>query len=406
MRCLVLCAALFAAGVPRVVGAQSISLTESDALARLSVDSPRVRAIRAAIDVARADVIAAGRRPNPVVSVNRESVAGVTEYLTTVTLPLSVSGQRGFQIQAASALVAAEEARANETLRQARAALRTAFSDLNAAQTRERELTAARDRLRDLAGILAKRESAGDAAGFDRLRAEREVLDIEADLALAAADRAKAQGILAGFFSESIEISRLVATSVPSTAAIPTIDDLIQKAETSRGDLIALQREVEAARFSLRAADRRVVPEPSITAGTKSSNALGGDVGGILSVQFTVPLFDRGQPERATAQARESQAEARAEALRLQVRAEAAGLLNQLQARRQAAERYRTGALTAADQLARIAQVSYDAGERGILELLDALRSGASARIRQAALDAAVRQAEIELEVLTGWEMK
>ncbi len=55
-------------------------------------------------------------------------------------------------------------------------------------------------------------------------------------------------------------------------------------------------------------------------------------------------------------------------------------------------------------QIERIAQVSYDAGERGILELLDSYRLGISARMRQAALDLAVRQAEIELGFATGWE--
>ena len=73
--------------------------------------------------------------------------------------------------------------------------------------------------------------------------------------------------------------------------------------------------------------------------------------------------------------------------------------------RRETAQRYRSAAVTGADQIERIAQVSYDAGERGILELLDAYRTGASARIRQAALDAAARQAEIELEFVSGWEI-
>ena len=61
--------------------------------------------------------------------------------------------------------------------------------------------------------------------------------------------------------------------------------------------------------------------------------------------------------------------------------------------------------MNGAIQIERIAQVSYDAGERGILELLDAYRIGASARIRLAALDLAVRQAEIELAFATGWEI-
>ena len=47
----------------------------------------------------------------------------------------------------------------------------------------------------------------------------------------------------------------------------------------------------------------------------------------------------------------------------------------------------------------------YDAGEQGILELLDAYRTTSATRIRQAELDAAVREAEIELEFVSGWEI-
>jgi hypothetical protein len=41
----------------RLAAAQTV-LSEADALARLSTESPRVRAIRAAVDVARADALA------------------------------------------------------------------------------------------------------------------------------------------------------------------------------------------------------------------------------------------------------------------------------------------------------------------------------------------------------------
>jgi len=73
--------------------------------------------------------------------------------------------------------------------------------------------------------------------------------------------------------------------------------------------------------------------------------------------------------------------------------------------RRQAAEQYRASSLTNSGDIERIAQISYDAGERGILELLDAFRLSSAARVRQAALDAAVRGAEIELEFVSGWEI-
>jgi outer membrane protein, heavy metal efflux system len=407
MRTAVFCAVVAALFWPARAGAQSLSLTEADALARLSTDSPRARALRAAVEIARADVLTAARWPNPRFTYDRESVAGVTENIVMVAQPLPITGRRGLDVQAASALVSASSNRTEDEVRRLSADLRLAFADLVAAQTRERELTAGRDRLHELADVLTKREAAGDAAGFDRLRAEREVLDIDTDRVVAATDRARAQATLASFFVDVPDPSRIVATS-RSTApvALPPLDALVEQAESSRGELLALRREIEAARFAGRAADRRRIPEPELVAGTKSSTVGGGDIGSVVTVHAAIPLFDRGRPERALAAARAAQAEARAEAFRLVLRGQIAALRAAVTERRQASERYRAQALNSADEIERIARVSYDAGERSILELLDAYRSGVTARVRQATLDAAVRQAEIELEFTSGWEIQ
>jgi cobalt-zinc-cadmium efflux system outer membrane protein len=407
MRIALFCAALTAAMVPVSARAQSPALTESEAMARLSADSPRVRAIRAAIEVARADVLAAGRYPNPRITVDREAVSGNTEYLTRVGQILPVTGYRGLQLQAASLMVEAVTSRADEEIRRARADLRLAFAQLIAAQTRERELAAARDRLQGVADVLAKREAAGDAAGFDRLRAEREVLDLEADRATSATERTRAQAALAGFFMGPLDPSTLVAApSAPVMDTLPAIEALVERAEANRGELTALRKETESAQVAGRAAERRWIPEPELVAGTKSSSIGGGDVGSVFGVQATIPLFDRGQPERALAQARASRAQARIEAFRQLLRAEVAGWRVAVIERRETAARYRTAALDSADRIERIAQVSYEAGERGILELLDAYRTRSTARVRQALLDAAVREAEIELEFVSGWEIR
>jgi cobalt-zinc-cadmium efflux system outer membrane protein len=405
MRTCIVRAAIAMALVPAAAGAQSLSLTESEALARLTPESARIRAIRASADVARADALAAGRWPNPRLTVDRESVAGVTEYLTMVAQPLPITGRRGLAVQAATASASASASRADEDVRRLRADARLAFATLAAAQTRERELTAARDRLRELAQVLGRREAAGDAAGFDRLRAEREVLDAEADLTLAAADRSRAQVILAAYLSGVQDASEIAAVpGAPATTAVPPLDALLAQAESTRGELRAFRQEIEAQRFALRAAERSRVPEPEVVAGTKSSSIGGGDVGSVLSVHASIPLFDRAQPERALAHARAAQAEARAESFITVLRGDVAALRASVLQRRDAASRYRAEALESAAQIERIAQVSYDAGERSILELLDAYRLGASARTRQAALDLAVRQAEIELGFATGWE--
>ncbi len=404
MRRVTLCAVL-AAMMPLGAGAQTLPLTESEALMRLSPDSPRVRAIRAAVDIARVDVLTAQRWPNPQLSVTRESVARVTEYLTTVSQTLPITGRHGLEAQAAGALVSASSSRADAELDRLRADLRLTFAELVTTQVRERELTAARDRLRELADVLAKRESAGDAAGFDRLRAEHEVLDVESDLVTATTDRARAQATLAGFFVDVAEPSQIVGVSgSPSTAPVPPLNALLEQAEATRRELIALRHEVESADFAAQAADRRLVPEPEIVAGTKSSSFGQGDIGSIFTVRASIPLFDRSEPERALAMARAAQAAARTESFRLVLRGQVSALREAVLQRRSAAERYRTAAVGGAAEIERIAQVSYDAGERGILELLDAYRIGAAARIRQAALDLAVRQAEIELTFATGWE--
>lgn len=406
MRTRTWCVAAALVCVPRFVVAQTV-LSEADALARLSAQSPRVRAIRASIDVARAEALSAGRWPNPRFTFDREAVAGVTENMFYVTQALPITGRRGLDVSAASALVAASERRADEDIRQVRAALRSAYADLVSAQVREAALAASRERLRGLADILARREAAGEAAGYDRLRAERELMEIDADWAAARGDRVRAQAALAGFLAPATDAASLqaVVASAPNRTELPGVDQLVTHAEATLPELDALKQDMVSAEFAARAAGRRPIPEPEIVAGTKSSTLEGGDVGSIFSLHFTVPLFDRAKPEHALADARRAQAEARMAALRatLQARVTAARAL--VFERRQAADRYRASTASAT-QLERIAQVSYDAGERGILELLDAYRNTGAAKTRQALLDGAARQAEIELELVSGWEIR
>jgi cobalt-zinc-cadmium efflux system outer membrane protein len=233
-------------------------------------------------------------------------------------------------------------------------------------------------------------------------------MELEADWAAARADRARAQAELAGFFAASASTSSVTAV-VPQPsdrAPLPGVEELVARAQASLPELASLKQEIESADFATRAAERRPVPEPEIVAGTKSSNLGGGDVGSVFSIHLTVPLFDHAKPEQALAQARRVQAEARTAAFEASLRAQIVALRGIVLERRQAADAYRASTAASAAQLERIALVSYDAGERGILELLDAYRSSSAARVRQAALDTATRHTEIELELVSGWEIR
>lgn len=387
--------------------AQSVStVTEVQALARLSAASPRARAIRAAIGLAEADAAAARRLPNPSLASTRETAAGVTEVITAVAQPLPVlTGRRTLEIGAAAALVDAATSRADEAMRRARAELRLAYLDLATAQARERELARSRDRYQELSDVLARREAAGDASGFDRLRAERERLEADTDRLTAATERRRAQGALAAFFADGTAAESLSVDETPSPRGdLPDAMALFEQADRSRGELQALRREQDAARFSVRAADRRRLPEPEVIAGTKTSSS--GATGAVVGVQATLPLFDRGRVERGMALARENMASARLDAFRQALQAQVVTARDVVTARRAAADAYRGGSGRLAGEIERIARLSYDAGERGLLDLLDAHRAAVAARLRQGDLDHAARQAEIELEFLTGWEIQ
>jgi outer membrane protein TolC len=243
---------------------------------------------------------------------------------------------------------------------------------------------------------------------YDRLRTEREVIEVDADLTTARVDRARAQAALAAFFVPKTDAATLVAAvpHVSTRGTLPSFEELVAHAESQLPELAALKREVESAEFAAQAASRRPMPEPEVVAGTKSSNAAGGDVGSVFSIHVAVPLFDRAKPEQALAEARRAQAEARIAAFQSALHAEVSALRTVVLDRRQAADRYRASTARSATELQRIAQVSYDAGERSILELVDAYRNSGATRLRQIALETAVRQAEIELELVSGWEIR
>jgi cobalt-zinc-cadmium efflux system outer membrane protein len=345
-------------------------------------------------------------------TVNRESAVGITEYISTVGQVLPISGKRELAIRSASASADAAASRADDQLRRLRADLRLAYIELVAATFRWQEMSLAVDRVKDLATVIAKREAAGDAAGFDRLRAERAALDLDAE-AIAfneAMDHASLK--LSAFFSDRPLGIVAVPPNLPGwsanpppTQALPPIEEAFALAERKRGDLRALQQDLASAEFAERAAARGLYPEPEIVAGTKSSNAGTGDIGGVFAVHATIPLFDRARPERASARARAAEARARMESFRAALRVQVAVLFNSVVLRREKAAEYRSHEGATRD-LDRIAEVSYEAGERGIQELLDVYRTTAAARMRQIDLELSVRRAEIELEYATGWELQ
>ena len=146
MRALLLCFLATTVLAP-LAGAQTLTLTEAEAIARLDPQGPQVRAVRASVDLARATELAAGRWPNPRFTFNRESVAGIAEMMFLVTQPLPLTGQRDLDVSVAAARTVATSYRADAYARRLQADLRLAFARVWLAQTHVEELTRVHDQV-------------------------------------------------------------------------------------------------------------------------------------------------------------------------------------------------------------------------------------------------------------------
>ena len=93
MRTRIACVVLLAVLQPTRARAQ-VSMTEQEAVVRLSSGSPRVMAAEAPIAVARAEALAAARWPNPRASFTREAAGGIAEQFLTAAQVLPITGRR------------------------------------------------------------------------------------------------------------------------------------------------------------------------------------------------------------------------------------------------------------------------------------------------------------------------
>lgn len=383
-------------------------LTEAEAVARFMANSPRIRALNARIEEVRALHAERALWPNPAVTFSRESVFDTDDTFLLARQELPVSGRRRQLRTAGRIAVEAAQAESRFQTMQAQADLREAYTALLLAQEREAVLGSGIDALRRLVDVLRAREEGGEGSSYDRIRGARAVLDLEADLASAAAARAQARGQLAALLSPRVVPETLVAadTLAPVTS-VPSLDAVLQEALAGRGDLQSTQLSVAQFDAERKAATRLRVPTPTFTGGLKRSDTGNTSASGYqFSVDIAVPLFSRGQAAVALASAQKGRAEADSEAWRTRVEAEVRAAHAALSIQQEQAARYRQSAAEIAEPLAQIGRVAYEEGELGILELLDADRQALDARLRILDLAAAARRAAIELDRAIGREFR
>lgn len=402
--CVVLSAAVCLLATPQLPAQE---LTEEEALRRFEVESPRVRALRAGVEVVRAEMRGRSLVPNPTIAYTREDAGGTKDDFFLVQQTLPVTGRLGLLRRAGQAAVNATQAESSHALLQLRSNLRLAFYDLLLAQEREVVLRRGVVELEEVVRILRLREQEGEGSAFDRLRAERELADIGAESSTTEVLRAQAQSRLASFFAPGTEPNSLTAKAeFSSRGPLPPLAQLVARALAARSDYKAREWQMERLRFERNAAQRKRIPEPVLTAGSKTVRALGiVSRGYVVTLTVPIPLFNRGQTEAARARADYQRVQAERDALRQHIETKVTAAHAAARIRRRTADTYVRELGEKGVELARIAQIAYREGEQGILELLDAQRVSLLSQLRALELSASAKQAEIELDRAAGEEV-
>lgn len=378
-------------------GAFAFELTESQAL-RMLRESPHHRELRARVEIARARARRDTLYPNPTVSTTFEG-AGRTDFYM-FEQPLAVNGRRSLLRQAGESTVSAEGSRADHALRRIEAEMREAFHRLAFAQEREDAIRGGIAELRELVRILKERESAGEGSKFDRLRAEREIVERETERAAAEAAIAESQARLGGILGPAIDANRLVARGTLEPGyALPDLGEAMTGGLEARGDYRVETDRLRELQLKAEAADRLRIPNPVVSGGLKRADIGDRSVSGpVLAVSVGLPLFNKGQVDRQLAEAEAVQVRARREILENRIRAEVRSAHASLRIRRRIADDYEAQSGSRAEEIRRIAEIAYREGELGILELLDSYRVAQSAALRLLELRADAKLAEVEFD--------
>ncbi|MCY4594698.1 MAG: TolC family protein, partial [Bryobacterales bacterium] len=165
-------------------------------------ESPYYLQLQAEVDIVRVEAQRHGIYPNPSVSATFEG-AGRTDFFV-LEQELMLNGRRTLLRQAGNSTVRVAEAVAEHALHQGEARVRRAFFQLIYSQMKKEAIDLSVGELEQLIRQLRDREEAGEGSKFDRLRAEREVVERKIESAEADAVVVEMRAVLAGLLGERV----------------------------------------------------------------------------------------------------------------------------------------------------------------------------------------------------------
>jgi cobalt-zinc-cadmium efflux system outer membrane protein len=391
------------------------SWTLEDALAAALTQHPVIEAARARVTAARGSRRTAGTLPNPIATYGVEDTSFPgqepapdleAERSAYVTFPLEALFQRRPRIDRADEGVRAAEAELATAERHTAREVARAFYRVALAQVAVVAAEENRSAVERLVEYLRVRVAEGASPEADLIRAEVERDQTATEVTLADVDLVRARSDLQPFLGSpppSLDTLR-VTVAEPSLASAPlaTLEQFTRHGSL-RPELVSARAKVGAAQAAVAYERRLVIREAGASFGLKRTNGVNSMIAG-LSV--SVPIFDRNRGEIDRATAEHLAAERELAWIERVVTAEVTGayeVARRLSAR--VSDLQRTF-LSRAEESSRITLAAYQEGGATLLQVLDATRTLAAARLSYSRAVFAQRESLFELMIAAGYDPK
>ena len=361
--------------------------------------NPELDVARARWGSAKAALVTAGQRPNPVLQLpfglTTNPAAGASPYLygLALDLPVETAGKRGYRVAQAEQLSDAARAQIGEAAWQVRARLRSALLDLYAAD-REAAILARQEALQQhILLLMERRLGLGAASGPEVALVRAEWARTRIGTAQARSRAEAARAAIASAIGVPLAAVRGLAIDFDAfdrTAPDDLGAQVSREALLNRADLRAALARYEASQAALQLEVARQYPDIHIGPGytfDAGQNKFSLTLSGIA-----LPVFHRNEGPIGEAQARRKEAAAQFTALQAQAIVDT----------EQAVQAYRSaqallalgdGLQTDAERALHRAAQAFDSGQTDRLALLSAQGSVEASRLARAQAWVAVQRA-------------
>lgn len=375
-----------------VLSAQPAPLTLTDCLNQVLTQHPLIRAANQQIVVARGQLTQSKALPAPELAYEYSKLNNFGSISELIEYP----GKRRLRTEIAD--IALQQSQQNATKIKSALAFEARQAFFRRLLT-DQQLSVA-DRtlaaVREIAGLAQKRFDAGDVAEVEVIKARVEVARAEQDRRSAEGRQKVATLAVNMLLGRAPETALAVQGDLETKAAVPPLDELLQQAYREQPDIVLARQESGKQEKGLLLAQRQKYPDLTIGGlfGLEDRETTPGIT---LSVAIPSPTRNRGLVEEATG--RKLAALAQEEGERYQVAQAVASAYEQWLTASAQVDVYRSGLLKQSDTVLNAARESYQEGQSGILDVLDAERTNllVEQQYQQALFDQQIAAANVIL---------